>query len=64
MGYRLNFDKDDNSNQAVSLTEFEFGVGDSTLPGDAARLINLHRSNGFSSGVGIFEGFTFPNRTN
>ena len=31
-GIELNFDKDDNSNQAVSLTEFEFGVGDKTLP--------------------------------
>jgi hypothetical protein len=58
-GIELNFDKDDNSNQAVSLTEFEFGVGDSTLPNDAARLINLHRSNGLSSGVGIFEGLPF-----
>lgn len=55
-GIELNYDKDDNSNQAVSLTEFEFGVGDQTVGNDAASLINLHRQNGLSTGVGVFEG--------
>ena len=58
-GIELNFDKNDNSNQAVSLTEFEFGVGDQTLPNDASALINLHRTNGLNTGVGIFEGLPF-----
>jgi hypothetical protein len=58
-GIELNFDKDDNSNQAVSLTEFEFGLGSQVDSKDAASLINLHRSNGLSTGVGIFEGLPF-----
>jgi hypothetical protein len=58
-GIELNYDKDDTSNQAVSLTEFEFGLGSQVDGNDAASLINLHRSNGLSTGVGIFEGLPF-----
>ena len=61
-GIELNNDKGDVSNQAISLTEFEFGLGSQTVGNDAASLINLHRSNGLSSGVGVFEGLPFyPN---
>ena len=58
-GIELNNDKGDVSNQAISLTEFEFGLGSQTVGNDAASLINLHRSNGLSSGVGVFEGLPY-----
>jgi hypothetical protein len=45
LGIELNFDKD-NSNQAVSLNEFEFGLGDQIDGQDAARLINAHLDSG------------------
>ena len=45
LGIELNFDKDDSA-QAVSLNEFEFGLGDQTDGQDAANLINAHLNSG------------------
>jgi len=59
LGIELNFDFDDAANQSISLTEFEWGIGSSVTPNDAAGLINLHRTNGTTSGVGIMEGLPF-----
>ena len=56
LSVELNYDKDDVSSQAVSLTEFEWGLGDQTDGNDAARLINAHRTGGLTNGVGVFEG--------
>lgn len=55
----LNYDKDDVSSNAVSITSFEWGLADSTDGNDAANIINAHRLNGISTGVGVFEGLPF-----
>lgn len=59
LSVQLNFDKDDVQSQAVSLNEFEFGIGDKTVGNDASTLINKHLTDGLSSGVGVFEGLPF-----
>ena len=59
LSIELNYDKDDVSSQAVSLTSFEWGLGDSTDGNDAANLINAHRTNGLTGSVGVFEGLPF-----
>jgi hypothetical protein len=59
LSIELNFDKDDNASQAISINEWEFGLGDQTKPNDAARLINAHLTNGLLSGVGALEGIPF-----
>jgi hypothetical protein len=53
LGIELNFDKD-NSNRAVSINEFEFGLGDQIDGQDAVRLINEHLDSG-----DIFVGLPF-----
>jgi hypothetical protein len=60
LSIELNWDKDKDV-EAVSLTEFEFGLGSQVEDGlaDASVLINLHRSGGLGSGVGVFEGLPF-----
>lgn len=55
----LNFDKDDNANQSVSINKFEWGIGSQTDPVDAATIIHLHKTNGINNGVGVFEGLPF-----
>ena len=59
LSVELNYDKDDVSSQAVSLTEFEWGLGDQTDGNDAATLINNHLTEGLTSGVGAYEGLPF-----
>ena len=58
LSIEINFDKDDNNAQAISLNEFEYGVGRAINNGleDASVLINNHRENGLNGGVGVFEG--------
>ena len=56
LNIELNFDKGDSYNQAVSITEFEWGIGDVTDGADAVEIIKFHRDNGLSTGVGVFEG--------
>jgi hypothetical protein len=51
LSIELNYDKDDSLNQAVSLTEFEWGVGSKIDGDDAAKLINDYLNNG-----NVFEG--------
>jgi len=60
LGIELNFDFDDSSNQSVSITEFEWGIGSQIYPNDASTLINLHRSGGTNGkSPGVFEGLPF-----
>lgn len=54
----LNYDKD-RSDNAVSLTEFEWGLGSQVDGKDAAQIINDYRRGGLSGGVGVFEGLPF-----
>ena len=49
----------DETSQAISLNEFEFGIGSQTVGNDASTLINLHRSGGLGSGEGVFAGLPF-----
>ena len=54
----LNFDND-NNREAVSLTNFEFGVGDSRFANDAYTILKKVLNDGFNGGVGVIEGVPF-----
>lgn len=50
-----NFDADD-TKQAVSINNFEYGVGDKADPKDGATIIIKHIEDGQLNGVGVGEG--------
>jgi hypothetical protein len=54
----LNFDND-NNRESVSLTNFEFGVGDSRFANDAYTILKKVLNDGFNGGVGVIEGVPF-----
>ena len=57
----LNYDTDDQFSQAVTLTEFEWGLGSQVTSGlaDAVVLIEAHKRGGLTGDVGVFEGLPF-----
>lgn len=54
----LNFDND-NNREAVSLTNFEFGVGDGRFTNDSYTILKQVLNDGFNGGVGVVEGVPF-----
>lgn len=54
----LNFDND-NNREAVSLTNFEFGVGDGRFTNDSYTILKKVLNDGFNGGVGVVEGVPF-----
>lgn len=61
LSIELNYDTDDQFSQAITLTEFEWGLGAQVQSGlaDAVVLIEAHKNGGLTGGVGIFEGLPF-----
>lgn len=51
----LNFDQDD-PRAEISITDWEFGVGDQQKTNDAAVMANKHLTDGLTNGIGVFEG--------
>ena len=49
----------ENITQNVTLTEFQFGVGDGRFANDGKNIIDNHRKQGLSGGVGITEGLPY-----
>lgn len=54
----LNFDNDNNL-EAVSLTNFEFGVGDGRFTNDSYTILKKVLNDGINGGVGVVEGVPF-----
>lgn len=54
----LNFDND-NNRESVSLTNFEFGVGDSRFSNDSYTILKKVLNDGINGGVGVVEGVPF-----
>lgn len=54
----LNFDND-NNREAVSLTNFEFGVGDGRFTNDSYTILKKVLNDGINGGVGVVEGVPF-----
>jgi hypothetical protein len=54
----LNFDGD-NNREAVTLTNFEFGVGDGRFTNDSYTILKKVLNDGINGGVGVVEGVPF-----